>query len=249
MLPRLLCATQVAPPGAVGVERVVLARVHHDVGAALARECAAARGQVGGDHGLHPGGLEHQDHRQPDRAAADHHGDLTRADLAAPYGVVGDRERLHQRGVVVADLVGHREREGLGDQHLLGVRPRRLGRETGELDTVGRAEHGQRHHPRAGRPPAPGLGPVRRHPPDELVPQHDPVLQPHEVGVAHLAEGVGGDVAVGARVQVGAADSTAQDVEQDLAGPGLEVGDVGDVELAFVGGDGSHRPESGIDLP
>ena len=79
-----------------GVRRVV-SRVDDDVGAAALGELAAPGREVARDDRPHALGLEHQDHAEADRPAADHDRHLLLADLAAAHGVPGDGHRLGQR--------------------------------------------------------------------------------------------------------------------------------------------------------
>ena len=65
--------------------------------------------------------LEHADHGEPDRPAADHDGDLALLDLAAPHGVPADGHRLGERRYVGRQAVRDGEGERLLDEHLLRV--------------------------------------------------------------------------------------------------------------------------------
>ena len=104
-----------------------LADVAAEIGSAPAGELAPTGREVAGDHVANAVGLEHADHRQPDRTAPDHDRDLTLGDLAAADRVPGYRHRLGQRGEGGLQAVGDRERKRLFDQQLLGIRARGVG--------------------------------------------------------------------------------------------------------------------------
>jgi hypothetical protein len=80
-----------------------------------------------------PGRLQHQDHREPDRAAPDHDRGVLGADLAASYGVQRHGHRLGQRSAVGVQPVRHPHRHRRGDEHVLGVPARGLLAEAGQV--------------------------------------------------------------------------------------------------------------------
>ena len=127
-----------------------------------------------------PGRLEHQDHRQPDRAAADHDRGVLGAHLPASYGVQRDRHRLGQRGASAPSPSGTRividavtstcsayppEACSLSPVRCTESPARRTGSATTRVPTG---------HDFLVR------GPVVGHGPDELVPHDDPLVRPHE---------------------------------------------------------------------
>ena len=133
----------------------VLARVDHDVGAARGRQRPPPGGEVARDDRAHALGLEHADHGQADRPAADHDRDVALLDLGAPDGVPADRHRLGQRAELGRQAVRDRQHQRLLDHDLLGVGAGRRGREADRVHLVAAPAQRQRHDRRAGGRPSP----------------------------------------------------------------------------------------------
>jgi hypothetical protein len=199
--------------------------------------------RVTGNDVPHPGRLQHQDDREPDRPAPDDDRGVPGAHPTAAYGVQRDRHRLGQRRSVGFEPVGHTHRHRGGDEHLLGVPARRLLAQPGQVHRTAGAQDRQRDEAGADRPQRLGARAVVGDRADELVTHHDPLVGAHEPVVperGHVARGL---VAVQPGVQVGPADPAPLDVEQHLALRRRDVGDVLDLELAFVTGDRAHEAE------
>ena len=159
-------------------------RVDHDVRPARACQGATARRVVARDDRPHPFALQHQDHRQADRPAADHDRDRALADVAAADCVEPDRHRLGQRRDVGRQAIRDCQHQRLLDQQLLGVGAGRVGRQADRVDPFRRSQQRQRDHVRAGRRPAPALGPVLDDLAAELVTEHDRLIGAAEAVIA-----------------------------------------------------------------
>lgn len=216
--------------------------VDDDVGAAAPRQVPPRRREVGGDDAAHPARLQHADHRQPDRPAADHDRDRALADLAAADRVPADRHRLGQRRQLRPQPVRHREGKRLLDHDLLGVGAGGVGGEAGEVDIAVVAAHERdRANRRPGLDPLPRLRPVVDDDAAELVAEDDLLVRAHHPRVAELADHVGDLVGVPAGVEVGAADAAAGDVDQQLALARPRRLALDDRELGVFADDGFHR--------
>ena len=101
-----------------------------------------------------------------------------------------------------------------------------------------------RHHGCPGRDFLPGPWPVAGDLADELVAKHHLLTGAHEAVVADLRQHVGLRVRVVTDMQVGPADAAAKDVDDDLAGAGLRVRQVDELQLGVLAGDRLHRATS-----
>ena len=159
--------------------------------------------------------LEHADHGQADRPAADHDRDVALLDLGAPHGVPADRHRLGERAELGRQAVGYARTSATPRR-----RPARRRRPAPRPRGRSRASPSPRRRSGSattGVPVGDLLAASRAVVGDlaaELVAEHDPLVGAHEAVVAGLREHVGLLVGVVARVQVGPADAAAQDVEQ-----------------------------------
>ena len=73
------------------------------------------------------------------------------------------------------------------------------------------------------------------------MPEHHLLAGPHEAVVADRSQRVRLGVGVQPGVQVGPADAAAEDVEDDLSGGGLRVGQLDQLELRILDGDSPHQ--------
>ena len=162
-------------------------------------------------------------------------------DLRPADRVPADRERLGQHRQLGRQPVREREHQRLLDHHPLGVAARRRRREADRVHLVAPPGERHRHHRRPGRDLLPGAGPVAGDLADELVPEHHLLTGSHEAVVADRRQRVRLGVGVQAGVQVGPADAAAEDVEDDLAGGGLRISQLDQLELGMLDGDSPHQ--------
>lgn len=146
--------------------------------------------------------LQHADHREADRPAADDDRDVALAHLAAADGVPADGHRLGERGNIGRQAVGYFEGQRLLDEKLLGVGARRGRGETGGVNVLAATQQWHRDDRRAGSWVLARSWAEIDYLAAEFVPHHNLLVRPHGVVVADFRRRVCELIAVMAGVQV-----------------------------------------------
>ena len=150
--------------------------------------------------------------------------------------------RLGERRDVRRQAVGHRHHHRLLDDHLLGVGARSVRRQTDRVDAVRRrARAAQR------RPASPSaacrhsLGPYSATLPENSCPKTIGLVGAPEAVIAGALGHLRPLVDAVAGVQVRAADAAAQHLDPHLAASRRRLGQIDDLQLRVLAGDGPHR--------
>ena len=180
------------------------------------------------------------DHRQPDRAAADHQRHIIRRQPRVLHRVPAHRDRFGQRRLVGGQSVRHFQQQALGERHVLREA-------TGDVVGIADALHGvagDRHRHRAdqcaGLQALLGARAVLDHLAAELVAEHHVARGVHVPATAGAARALDELLGVFRRVQIGAADAAAQRLHQHLAFGRRGIGDRVDDDVAVAKDGGAH---------
>ena len=206
---------------------------------------APRRRIVGGDDRMQPLQLQRRDHREPDRAAADHQRHLVAAQIGLRDRVDADRQRLGQRRMLRRKPVGHLQQQRLAEQHALGIAADIVVGIADALRSLRRQQCRQRTHPRAGFQLALRARAVIDDLAAEFVAEHHIAGEVHRLAAGKMPGKFDHAMGVLARMQVGAANAAGQRLDQHLPCARLRIGQGVDDDLA-VAENGSAQSVSSL---
>ena len=177
--------------------------------------------------------LQRSDHREPDRAAADHERHLAALHPRLLDRMHADRQRFGQRGVLRQQAVRHFQQQRFAEQHPLGIAADILVGIADALRPRRRQQRRQRTDARAGLEPLLRARPVIDDLAAELMAEHDIARRVHRLAAGDACSDCGETMRVLARMQIGAADAAGERFDQHLLRTGHRLGHGIDDNLAL----------------